>query len=327
MTEGADVTEIHHSSHVRITRCSGCIARRRFSLHRAHLFTPRCPHDPSRALSGQARGMGALEIHLARHWGVIRARDLRSLGVGPRELRRLIDAGTLMRCARGVYAAPSAERDVVHAARRFTTLTCLSACHAHGLWVWHQPFPPHVLRADGPPIRGAVVHRGVRDPHEQVAGVLDALVTAFRCAPPREAIVAAESAVVQHRITVDDLVAAFPGQRDRRIRASISRIRATGQSLPETLARLALEDAGLTMRPQVFIEGVGHVDGMVDGLVCEIDGRAFHSGPVEFEEDRRRWNALMELGIPTVRIPARWVLADPDAAVVTVRRVLARRGG
>ncbi|GGC85146.1 hypothetical protein GCM10011512_10030 [Tersicoccus solisilvae] len=233
----------------------------------------------------------------------------------------------LVRCARGVYAAASAERDVVHAARRFTTLTCLSACHAQGLWVWHQPFPPHVVRGDGPPIPGVILHRGTRDPHEQVADVLDALVIAFRCAPPREAIVAAESAVVQQRITVEDLTAAFPGQRDRRIRASIARIRDTSQSLPETLARLALEDVGLTMRPQVRIEGVGHVDGMVEGLVCEIDGRAFHSGPIEFEEDRRRWNALMELGIPTVRIPARWVLANPDAAVLTVRRALAARGG
>ncbi|WP_438816589.1 type IV toxin-antitoxin system AbiEi family antitoxin domain-containing protein [Tersicoccus solisilvae] len=50
--------------------------------------------------------MGALEIHLARHWGVIRARDLRSLGVGPRELRRLIGAG----CWCGALAASTRRR-------------------------------------------------------------------------------------------------------------------------------------------------------------------------------------------------------------------------
>lgn len=280
----------------------------------------------NRALVGvQPREMEPLESHLARHWGIIRARDLRTLGVGPRRLRRLVAAGALVRCTRGVYAAPSAAREVVYAAERFTTLTCLSACHARGLSVWHQPSPPHVCRADGPPLPGVVLHRGARDPDQQVAPVLDALVTAFRCAPPREAIVAAESAVVQGRVSIDDLEATFTGQRDRHIRASIARICTKSQSMPETLARLALEDVGLTLRPQIYIQGVGHVDGMVDGLVCEIDGRAFHSGPVEFEEDRRRWNALMERGIPTVRIPARWVLANPDAAVTVVRRVLDRQ--
>lgn len=262
------------------------------------------------------------DVERALRWGVCRARDLRAAGLSPDGIDRLVREGWLVREARGVYARPDADAELVHAARRHMVLTCLSACHAHGLWVWHRPHPPHVARSDSTRTPGVIIHRVRCVPRQPVAPVLDALVTAFRCAPPREAIAAAESAVKYGRITHDELLAAFTGQRDRGIRASIGRIRTGSASLPETLARLALEDAGFEVRMQVEIEGVGHVDGMVDGVAYEVDGRAFHSGPVEFEEDRRRWNALMALGIPSVRIPARWVLANPDAAITVVRRVL-----
>jgi hypothetical protein len=54
----------------------------------------------------------------------------------------------------------------------------------------------------------------------------------------------------------------------------------------------------------------------VDGvLLVEIDGRTYHSDVSDFEEDRRRGNAASRNRRYVLRIPARWVLADPQSAV------------
>jgi hypothetical protein len=58
------------------------------------------------------------------------------------------------------------------------------------------------------------------------------------------------------------------------------------------------------------------VDLEVDGvLLVEIDGRTYHSDVRGFEEDRRRGNAASLKRRFVVRIPARWVLEDPQSAV------------
>ncbi len=267
--------------------------------------------------------MDEIQRMLQRNWGVCRFSHLRRIGLDRFQIRELVDHGLLMKTARGTYALPSARPDIVKAAGQNVSLACLSAASARGLWVWKPAAVPHVVRDSAKEIPGCVVHRGKRSARQLVVSEFDAVCQAFRCAPAWQALVVAEGAVAGGRVMLRDLESHFSGSRDWRIRLLIGRIRADSQSMPETLARLALEDAGFQVNTQVQIAGVGRVDGVVNGgLVYEVDGRKFHSGPQEFENDRRRWNSLIMQGIPVVRIPARWILQDPNSVLPIVSEAL-----
>jgi very-short-patch-repair endonuclease len=85
-------------------------------------------------------------------------------------------------------------------------------------------------------------------------------------------------------------------------------------------------------RPQVRL-GAHAVIGRVDfayldaGLVVELDGAAFHDGPLEREADRRRDNELAALGLRVLRL--RWadVTERPEAVAALVRAALAAAAG
>ncbi|MEW1821782.1 type IV toxin-antitoxin system AbiEi family antitoxin domain-containing protein [Arthrobacter sp. NPDC080031] len=267
--------------------------------------------------------MDEIQRMMQRNWGVCRFSHLRRLGLDRFQIRDLVDHGLLLKTARGTYALPSARPDIVKAAGQNVSLACVSAASARGLWVWKSPAKPHVVKDSAKEVPGCVVHRGKRSARQLVVSDFDAVCQAFRCVPGWQALVVAEGAVAGGRVMLRDLLSHFAGSHDWRIRLLIGRIRTDSQSMPETLARLALEDAGFHVDTQVQIAGVGRVDGVVNGgLVYEIDGRKFHSGPKEFENDRSRWNSLVMQGIPVVRIPARWVLRDPNSVLPIVSGAL-----
>lgn len=267
--------------------------------------------------------MDEIQRMLQRNWGVCRFSHLRRMGLDRFQIRELVDHGLLVKTARGTYALPSARPDIVKAAGQNVSLACVSAASVRGLWVWKPPAVPHVVRDSAKKIPGCVVHRGKRSARQLVVSEFDAVCQAFRCVPAWQALVVAEAAVAGGRVMLRDLKAHFSGSHDWRTRLLIDRIRADSQSMPETLARLALEDAGFRVTTQVQIGGVGRVDGVVNGaLVYEVDGRRFHSGPTEFENDRSRWNSLVMQGIPVVRIPASWVLRDPNSVLPIVSGAL-----
>ena len=61
------------------------------------------------------------------------------------------------------------------------------------------------------------------------------------------------------------------------------------ESGTESLSRQRFEAIGLVVRQQVPIPEVGDVDMRIGRtLVIEVDGWAYHSDPVAFENDRRR---------------------------------------
>ena len=90
----------------------------------------------------------------------------------------------------------------------------------------------------------------------------------------------------------------------------------------ETVARVALRQAGLPVDCQVLIQGVGRVDLVVDGwLVVELDGFAYHSDRDRYRTDRRRTNGLVARGYRVLRFSYEDVmfhLADVVAQVVAV---------
>lgn len=93
----------------------------------------------------------------------------------------------------------------------------------------------------------------------------------------------------------------------------------------ETLLRLAMRRAGLRVESQAYIEGIGRVDFLVEGrVIVEADGRAFHSDPVTFAQDRRRDRAAAARGMPVLRFTYAEIIANPDGAALEVLAVSSR---
>lgn len=105
-------------------------------------------------------------IALARRRGLLRARDLRPLGIPRRHLARLVADGVLLRSGRGLYALASAKasehRSLAEACARVpSAVVCLlSALRFHGLttqnpWeVWLAITPAsRKPKIDHPPVR------------------------------------------------------------------------------------------------------------------------------------------------------------------------------
>ncbi|MFB9957570.1 DUF559 domain-containing protein [Agromyces bracchium] len=95
----------------------------------------------------------------------------------------------------------------------------------------------------------------------------------------------------------------------------------------ETLLAIELRELGVPFLQQVPFDGVGFIDFLVAGrLAVETDGFAYHGDREAFIRDRRRDEELLRRGIPTLRLAASDVLADPKAAAMRVVRALAALG-
>jgi very-short-patch-repair endonuclease len=159
---------------------------------------------------------------------------------------------------------------------------------------------------------GVVVHWTTG--HVDVARIDDAamaIACLIDCAPRESAVIAMDSAINRGLITVADVKA---------ICSSTSRGRAIARALDpasesglETLARLRLRGLQVRVRTQVVIENVGRVDLLVgDRLVIELDGRAWHDRPGDFDADRRRDRGLVALGYLVLRASYAQVMGEWD---------------
>lgn len=256
---------------------------------------------------------------VAAHAGVIRRRDLVTNGVSARQLQRAIDAGVVTKLGRGIYAAPDADEGVLQAALLGGDLACISAAQRLGLWVLRPPSRLHICLDHGrKPEAGVKVHRGPRP-----VTPLSLCVQAMRCLPELDALCIVESAVVQGYVTLQDLRARVDGKRDASLRRIVGSVDPHAQSILETAARHPLREAGFAVQSQVYVKGVGRLDLFVEGVLgIEADGRKYHSGPAEFEEDRRRWNLLTLSGKPVLRVTLQQLMGDPTSYLDLVRRTL-----
>jgi len=236
--------------------------------------------------------------------------------VSRRALAAAVSVGTVARPYRGCYALPKAARAQVLSAMMRARMTCVTALAA-----WDVP----LLGADlsdvhlaVPRDRGitsgdvrwqsdVVLHRGPVLTGVRSVDMPTALGHAARCADFPTLLVATDYLLRSGSISRSALDA-VPGSAGRRLRAMAS---AEADSPPETLARLALIEAGYQPRQQVTFTTIGRVDLVVnDSAVIEIDGRAYHSDPAAFVRDRRRDRALAQLGYRVLRFAAAEVLAD-----------------
>lgn len=269
-----------------------------------------------------------IEQILAVSGGVASTGALLERGVGERAIERSIGDGRILRVRRGVLALPDAPPEFIRAVGAGARLTCVSAAVHYGLWRVRPAIGVHVSR----PTRsadGCINHRVVTvPPHSRLplVGLADVLVHVLQCRPADESVPMVECALRRGDTVAAFLESRLTGRRNGRARAALASVDLTGESAIEVVARLLLRGAGLEVRSQVRIAGVGRVDFLVEEcLVVEIDGAAFHSDRQALRRDRKRNNMTVIGGYIVLRFCYEDVMFQPDDVLTMVFTALGRR--
>ncbi len=271
---------------------------------------------------------------LAAHGGVAPRAAFTDAGITPYRLGEARHSGEIFRVRRGWYAEPRADPEVVSAVRVGGALTCSSWLRREGVWLrdddrLHVAVSANAsrLRLDPATPDQVVIHWRPenRSIARSVEPIAESLAHLAMCESPEFALVALDSALNLKLVTVPALERAFRHLPDT-ARRLLSQIDPDSQSGLETLSRCRLRRRGIRLRTQVFIEGIGRVDVLIgDRLILELDGRGFHSGAPEFDEDRRRDVAAHGLGYRVVRLTYSQVMHEWAQAEATIRAMIARR--
>lgn len=261
--------------------------------------------------------------------GAGRPETLHAMGVTRGALLRAVKDGRATRPRYGVYALPGATRDAVLGASYRADLSCLSLCRALGLPVIeddrhvHLAIPRNRARRadDRRPIAGVVLHR--HDHEGGAAGeVSRGLDLLGACSGRMQQLVALDAALHRGLVRVAMLSTwthTAPERRDWLAAHCDGR----AQSHLETITRITLVEERLSVEPQKWVPGLGHVDLMIEGrLIVETDGASFHDNPRAWREDLRRNNAAARSGYPVLRFSYADVMGDRRALVAAVKETL-----
>ncbi|MFH5824799.1 DUF559 domain-containing protein [Georgenia sp. AZ-5] len=271
--------------------------------------------------------------------GVARRSQVARSAAERRELAAALAEGAVRALGGGWLAATDADPALVMAHRLNATVSCVSAALIYGLATLGHPERPHlavprsrgIRRRPSRPRTSVVLHRESwwatpTDPVRRVAPIDEALGRVLRCAPPAAAVVMVDSALNKNLVTLDELYPRLTGPGSVRALHALRLCDGRSRSAIETIARLVLRRAGMTVITGVVIQGVGEVDMLVERhVVVECDGFAYHSGRREFREDRRRDRELVARGFVVLRFTWEDVVGDPELLHRDVLRALARR--
>lgn len=246
-------------------------------------------------------------------------RQLRAGGLSRSEIRRCVDAGSLLHLRRGVYSSPDACACVVAAAERGGAIACVTAARHLGLWVLGED-DLHVWLNDDGHLRPLQDVDVACTPHWDTGRptaftpppVPRTLKQILACRGVEEFFVALESARRLGLIHPDGLrwlCAATNSIGREAVRLS----RDDADSGLESLLRWRLRSHNLPVRTQVRIAGVGVVDILIgDRLIVEADGRENHEGASLRHKDLVRDASAAAWGYTTLRFDYALIVHDWD---------------
>ncbi|MBU1589356.1 MAG: endonuclease domain-containing protein [Actinobacteria bacterium] len=285
--------------------------------------------------------MRSVHADVHRRSGIAATYELLKDGHTPRRLALAVRVGEVIRVRQGHYACPELDELQKQAYRVGGRLTGIQGASAHGIWI------PRSARVDIQVRPDARALRSRADPRKRLAETPDADVqvawtdhgrpgTRSLAAPidclgvlishssPRESFAAVESALhksVISRAEWRTMRAQLPASLAR----SLERAGHRSESGGESLLLFDLLGAGIEVRQQVRIAGVGRVDMIIgERLIVEVDGYEFHSTRADFEEDRRRDAASSALGYRTLRFSHAQVERGDPVVLASIRAAVAR---
>jgi len=267
--------------------------------------------------------------------------ELLSLGATGASLTAAVRGGHLVRARRDHYLLPSTNHHIVEAVRIGGRLTCVSALAFAGIYSFdssrtHVQMERTMSRSRSPRDRfipltpynraGVQLHwtASTRSSEFSVS-ISEALSQSLRCQRPVHALASIDNALFLGRVTEGDLTEIFSGApaRVQYLRALIDGRAESGQ---ETVLRRIILDAGLACEPQVWIDGVGRVDFVVEGcLVVEADSRLAHEGWENHVRDRSRDLLLAKAGYMSLRPAYQHTMENPDLVRSAIFNLLSAR--
>lgn len=271
--------------------------------------------------------MNALDV-LRSVGSVARTQTLRDRGVSKRLIAGHVARGEILRLRMGLLALPDAPDDFRAALMNNGLLTCASAAKHYGLWSLHPPTRLHLscLHGHG---HGYANHRDRTVPvheHLPLVGVVDVLIHALHCLPPVEAAAMVECSLRRSDTVRSFLVERLQGDRNGKARAALDLVTGCADSAVEVVARILFRRAGFYVETQVFVNGVGRVDFLLEGfLVVEVDGAAYHSDRRALRRDLQRNNTAIAGGYLVLRYSYEDIMFNQEAVLEQVRAVLSGR--
>ncbi|HYO38382.1 MAG TPA: DUF559 domain-containing protein [Nocardioidaceae bacterium] len=265
------------------------------------------------------------EHALERLGGVARADRLLQL-TSRRRLRTALRRGMVRRDQQGRYSLPGVDEAVRVANRLSGILMEDSAAQCLGWELKHPPSSPCVAvprnrKVDASRRRGVRVRYVDLDPDDVNGLTTSAVATVIWSAarmPFDEALALADSALRQGHVTREALVsraARMPGRyRTRCLRVAELADARAANPFESVLRAIATEVEGLSVEPQVWVDGVGRPD-LLDaslGLVVEADSFEFHGRRRALKRDCERYNALVVRGWLVLRFTWEHVMFEPD---------------
>lgn len=241
---------------------------------------------------------------VTRRGGIVRVSTLRRQGWGERALRSALATGELVRPRRGWVAVPTADPQLVHAARAGVVLSCVTQAQRLGLWVLRADATHVAAHAHAGGVRvgpGTVVHWALpivpRPPDSLVDPIENVLATAASCLPFEEALAIWESALDRGLVQLPALRRLPLRGRAREVLEHATPFSGSGLEsfVPPRLAWLRVP-----IVPQAWIAG-HRVDFLIgDLLVLQIDGGT-HVG-VQRASDIAHDAELLLLGYHVMRV-------------------------
>lgn len=260
--------------------------------------------------------------------------DLVRTGMTGRLIAESVERGDLVHVRRDRYALASTHRDIVRAVRIGGRVSCLSLLVLLGVFVFrcrelHVLVTPGSSRLRVTKDVKAVLHwkvlTSVRD-SLHAAPLIDAVAHSVLCQAPREALATLDSVVHHGLLTLDELATMFAAL-PLRFRPLLVLVDPSADSGPETFMRLMLRTMGVAYETQVYLDGVGYVDFVVDGwLIIECDSKELHEGWEKQVQDRGRDLAAARLGYVTVRPLAKDILNDQASVRQALEQIIAVLG-
>lgn len=264
---------------------------------------------------------------LSRQGGVARFAHLRRAGFTRSQIANAVSTGLVLQPRHGVYRTPGAAAEFVLAYEVNAALTCLSAAPHYGLWTLKDPDRAHLAASHHRLPAGSLTHGfggNISTLLPPVLPLKDVLVHALQCLPELEALVMVECAYNRGETDPDFLRRLLPGARNGRARAVLQLAERGSDSLLETVARVLFRRHGFDVRTQVYLEGIGYVDFLLNGcLIVEIDGVGFHLNKPQFKKDIRRNNVGAAGGYRVLRYLYEDVVHHPEQMLEQIRLTLA----